>query len=75
MTIIGRGAKLYDPRRDSTVVGGSGPMRANDQSTWRYTADDGGVIGENLPLMILRRLLGWRITNPVTGERRLALGR
>ena len=74
MTIIGRGAPLYDPRRDSTVVGGSGPMRANDQSTWRYTADDGGVIGENLPLMILRRLLGWRITNPVTGEKRLAVG-
>jgi len=74
MTIIGRGAKLYDPRRDSNVVGGSGPMRADDQTTWRFTADDGGVIGENIPLMILRRLLGWRITNPVTGEKRLAVG-
>lgn len=74
ITIIGRGAKLYDPRRDSTVPGGSGPMRWNDQSTWRFTADDGGRIGENLPLLALRRLLGWRITNPVTGEKRLATG-
>ncbi|MDF2603504.1 hypothetical protein [Sphingomonas sp.] len=73
MTIVGRGAKLYDPRRDSSV-GGDGPMRANDQSTWRYTTDDGAVIGENLPLQILRVLLGWRITNPVTGEKRLATG-
>ena len=74
ITIIGRGAKLYDPRRDSTVPGGSGPMRWNDQSTWRFTADDGAVIGENLPLLILRRLLGWRIRNPVTGDMKLATG-
>lgn len=74
MTIIGKGGRLYDPRRDSTVPGGSGPMRANDQSTWRYVTDDGEVIGENLPLQILRRLLGWRIKNPVTGEMKLALG-
>lgn len=73
LTIIGRGAKLYDPRRDSTV-GGSGPMRADDQSTWRYTTDDGAVIGENLPLQILRVLLGWRITNPVTGAKKVAVG-
>ena len=74
LTIIGRGAKLYDPRRDSTVPGGSGPMRWDDQSTWRYTADDGAVIGENLALQILRVVLGWRIRNPVTGEWRLATG-
>ncbi len=74
LTIIGRGAKLYDPRRDSTVPGGSGPMRWNDQSTWRYTTDDGAVIGENLALQILRVVLGWRIRNPVTGEMRLATG-
>lgn len=74
ITAIGRGARIYDPRRDATVPGGSGPMRADDQSTWRFTADDGGVIGENLPLLILRRLLGWRILNPATGELRLATG-
>lgn len=74
MTIIGKGAKLYDPRRDSSVAGGSGPMRIDDQSTWRFTADDGAEIGENLPLQILRRLIGWRIRNPETGEMRLATG-
>ncbi|WP_277969314.1 hypothetical protein [Sphingomonas echinoides] len=74
ITVIGRGAKLYDPRRDSTVPGGSGPMRSNDQSTWRYTADDGVVIGENLPLQILRVILGWRIQNPATGVMKLATG-
>jgi hypothetical protein len=74
ITAIGRGAKLYDPRRDSTVPGGNGAMRADDQSTWRYRTDDGAVIGENLPLQILRVLLGWRIRNPVTGEMRLATG-
>lgn len=60
ITIIGRGAMLYDARRDSTA-GGSGPMRAADQSTWRYVADDGADIGDNLALLILRVLLGWRI--------------
>ncbi|NYD91389.1 hypothetical protein [Sphingomonas melonis] len=74
ITVIGRGAKLYDPRRDSTVPGGNGPMRANDQSTWRYTADDGAVIGENLALHVLRVVLGWRIRNPTTGEMKLATG-
>lgn len=74
ITVIGRGAKLYDPRRDSTVPGGNGPMRADDQSTWRYTADDGVTIGENLPLQILRVVLGWRIRNPSTGELKLATG-
>ena len=74
ITIIGRGAKLYDPRRDSTVPGGSGPMRWNDQSTWRYTTDDGVVIGENLPLQILFRVLGWRIRNPANGVLKLAVG-
>ncbi len=74
ITVIGRGAKLYDPRRDSTVPGGNGPMRADDQSTWRFTADDGVVIGDNLPLQILRVVLGWRIRNPITGVMLLATG-
>ncbi|GAA3254495.1 phage tail tip fiber protein [Sphingomonas yabuuchiae] len=74
ITVIGRGAKLYDPRRDSTVPGGNGPMRADDQSTWRFVTDDGVTIGENLPLQILRMALGSRIRNPVTGELRLATG-
>jgi hypothetical protein len=74
ITVIGRGAKVYDPRRDSTVPGGNGPMRADDQSTWRFTADDGVTIGENLPLQILRVVLGWRIRNPSTSVMKLATG-
>lgn len=74
ITVIGRGAKLYDPRRDSTVPGGNGPMRADDQSTWRFTTDDGVTIGENLPLQTLRVVLGWRIRNPSTGALKLATG-
>jgi hypothetical protein len=54
MRIIGRGAKLYDPRQDSTV-GGSGPMRATDQATWSFAG-----IGDNHALQALTYLLGWR---------------
>jgi len=65
MTIIGRGGMVYDPRRTE--------MRADDQSTWRF-ASGGEEIGSNLPLQILRVMMGWRITNPATGEKRLAVG-
>lgn len=61
VTVIGKGALVYDPRRDSTVPGGSGPMRAADQATWRFVADDGATIGDNLALQVLRVLLGWKI--------------
>ncbi|MEZ5752865.1 MAG: phage tail protein [Paracoccaceae bacterium] len=33
-----RGARLYDRRQDSTA-GGSGPQRANDRSTWAWSAN------------------------------------
>lgn len=32
-----RGAKVYDPRKDSTVPGGSGPQRRNNQNTWAFS--------------------------------------
>ena len=32
-----RGLKEYDPRKDSTVAGGSGPQRINDPSTYVHT--------------------------------------
>ncbi len=35
---IVKGASLYDPRKDSSV-GGSGPQRWNDRSTWTFTAN------------------------------------
>jgi hypothetical protein len=32
-----RGLRLYDPRKDSTVAGGSGTQRQNDSSTWQLS--------------------------------------
>lgn len=32
-----RGLREYDPRKDSTVAGGSGPHRLNDPATWEHT--------------------------------------
>lgn len=34
-----RGLKVYDPRKDSTYPGGSGPQRLGDPSTWTYSAN------------------------------------
>lgn len=65
ITIIGDGAALYDPRLDSTVPGGSGSHRANDQSTWTW--DDDAC--RNPALALLWYLLGYKIN----GE--LAIGR
>lgn len=64
VTIIGDGALLYDPRKDSTVPGGSGTHRANDQTTWgNYTnADD----TDNPALQLLWFLLGWRINGELS---------
>jgi hypothetical protein len=64
VTIIGNGALLYDPRKDSTVAGGSGSHRATDQSTWgAYTnADD----TDNPALQLLWWLLGWEINNKLS---------
>ena len=71
VTIVGEGALVYDPRRDDTVPGGSGPQRADDQSTWAW--DEGG--SRNTALVMLWYLLGWRIRNPVTGAMKLAVGK
>lgn len=65
VTIVGDGAPVYDPRRDSTVPGGSGPQRANDQSTWEWNAS----ASRNPALCTLFYLLGWRING------RLAVGK
>ena len=64
VTVIGDGAPLYDPRKDSTVLGGSGSHRATDQSTWgAYTnADD----TDNPALQLLWWLLGWEINNKLS---------
>lgn len=57
ITIRGQGASLYDPRRDSTVAGGSGSQRADSQSTWAW--DDNAC--RNPALALLFYLLGYRI--------------
>lgn len=57
ITIRAHGAPLYDPREDSTVPGGSGSQRADDQNTWAW--DDDAC--RNPALALLFYLLGWRI--------------
>jgi hypothetical protein len=57
VTIRTKGAYVYDPRLDSTVPGGSGPHRANDQSTWEWSDS----ASRNPALQLLWWMLGWRI--------------
>jgi hypothetical protein len=59
MTIVGKGAKVYDPRLDSTVTGGSGSHRSDDQSTWAWNDS----ASRNPALQMLWYLLGWRIND------------
>lgn len=64
ITIIGEGALLYDPRLDSTVPGGSGSHRADDQTTWGSYA--GADDYDNPALQLLWFLLGWKINNKLS---------
>lgn len=61
VTIRGNGALLYDPRKDSTVTGGSGSHRANDQTTWGSYTDPDDC--DNPALQLLWWLLGWKIND------------
>jgi hypothetical protein len=70
ITVRVKGAKLYDPRHDTTA-GGSGSMRADDQSTWQWLNDD---MGRSPALQLLWYLLGWRIQNPADSTWKLAVG-
>lgn len=63
ITIKGKGAKLYDPRRDSTVTGGSGTERANDQTTWGGGASTNRL---NPALQLLWFLLGYKINGKLS---------
>lgn len=63
VTIKGKGAKLYDPRRDSTVTGGSGSERANDQTTWGGGASTNR---DNPALQLLWFLLGYKINGQLS---------
>lgn len=63
VTIIGKGGFRYDPRYDSTVPGGAGTQRANDQTTWVYIDP---TKQQNLPIAILNYLIGWRINGKLS---------
>lgn len=54
VSVVMRGAKCYDPRKDSSI-GGSGPHRVNDPSTWEWT--------ESPPLLI-----GYAAMSPLCGR-------
>jgi hypothetical protein len=65
ITIRGEGAALYDPRLDSTVAGGSGAHRPDDQATWIWDAD----ACRNPALALLFYLLGYKIAGlPAIGK-------
>ncbi len=53
------GCPVYDPRLDSSA-GGSGPHRADDQSTWEFY-HAGTEIGRNPALSLLTYMLGYRL--------------
>ena len=63
ITIKGKGAKLYDPRRDSTVTGGSGTERADQQNTWGGGASTNR---DNPALQLLWFLLGYKINGQLS---------
>lgn len=58
ITIIGNAIAVYDPRQDSTVAGGSGTQRADNQATWTW-----GTHARNPALQALTYMLGWRINS------------
>lgn len=76
VTQVVKGAKVYDPRRDSTR-GGSGAHRADNPATWEYlpTDSNGQPIGRNNALQMLAYTLGIRALSPVTGQWELRAGR
>lgn len=57
MTVRCEGALVYDPRLDSTVTGGAGTHRADNQATWAWDAN----ASRNPALQLLWYLLGWEI--------------
>lgn len=69
ITIIGDGIRCYDPRQDSTVPGGEGNHRADDQSTWTW-----GDHCHNTACQLATWLLGWRIQNPQSETWKLSVG-
>lgn len=63
-SVIGRGMPVYDPAQDSTVAGGSGSQRADNNATWVYAGVNDR--GDNPALQLLSFLLGWKIGGRVS---------
>lgn len=61
MTTVVKGCPVFDPRQ-STIVGGSGPMDPNDQSTWRYY-NGSDEVGRNPACIMATYLLGYKLNN------------
>lgn len=61
VTIVGDGMPCYDPRQDSTVAGGSGAHRADNQATWTW-----GAHCRNPAVQLGTYLLGWRINGKLS---------
>jgi len=59
MTIVGNGIPVYDARFDSTR-GGSGTMRADDQTTWAFSYGS-TECGRNPAAQLATFMLGWKI--------------
>lgn len=59
---VAKWVKVYDPRLDSTYPGGSGPQRANDESSWAWSDN---------PYL---HALTWVIGRQANGVRILGLG-
>lgn len=59
VTVRGKARKVYDPRLDDTR-GGTGDMRAWDESTWLFTSS-GADIGGNWALVVASYWLGHHI--------------
>ena len=55
---VGHWVKIYDPRKDSTYPGGSGPQRVSDENTWTWS--------ENPWLHALTWLIGRRHNGKLT---------
>jgi len=65
--VIFRGAKVYDPRLDSTYPGGSGPCRWNDESTFTWIGGGGVPPGENPAIHALNYARGRYIEKSAAG--------
>lgn len=62
-----KGARLYDPRKDSTIDGGSGVHRWNDPSTWEWS--------DNAALARYAYVRGFYVGDQVSTPSALMIGR